>query len=139
MRVHISLPVEAIDRSVPFYEALFGQTVTKRRDDYANFRLDTPAIMLALVKGTANPDHANGARHYGVELPDGDALAAFQTRAEAAGLPIRIEEQVTCCYAVADKFWTTDPDGHEWELWVRTADADSMGTGLPPASKGCCG
>ncbi|MEO0605737.1 MAG: hypothetical protein AAF211_30170 [Myxococcota bacterium] len=47
---------------------------------------------------------------------------------------------MTCCYAVGDKFWATDPDGHEWELWVRTADAESMGSGLPPSdTKPRCG
>lgn len=137
MRVHVSLPVTAIDRSVPFYSSLFGQSATKVREDYANFRLDQPALMLALVQSSPGVDPSGGARHYGVELPDGDVLAAFETRATQAGLPVRVERQVTCCYAVADKFWATDPDGNEWEFWVRTADAESMGSGAPP--KSCCG
>ena len=36
----------------------------------------------------------------------------------------RVEEQVTCCYAVADKWWAADPDGNEWEFWVRSDEAD---------------
>jgi hypothetical protein len=43
-----------------------------------------------------------------------------------AGLTPRIEETVTCCYAVADKFWLKDPDGNEWEFWVRHEEADRM-------------
>ena len=141
MRVHVSLPVAALERSIPFYEGLFGTSVSKHRSDYANFRLDEPSLMLALVQmPKATDDDAGGARHYGVELPDRDTLAAFEARAHEAALPVRVERQVTCCYAVADKFWATDPDGHEWEFWVRTADADSMGTGLPPENgKPCCG
>ncbi|GAA3332624.1 hypothetical protein GCM10020331_093510 [Ectobacillus funiculus] len=31
----------------------------------------------------------------------------------------------TCCYAVQDKFWVTDPDGNEWEFFFYTkADAE---------------
>ncbi|MEM6930828.1 MAG: ArsI/CadI family heavy metal resistance metalloenzyme [Myxococcota bacterium] len=140
MRVHISLPVAAIDRSISFYEDLFGQAVSKQRDDYANFRLDVPGLMLALVQSSNRGDDAEGARHYGIELPDPETLAAFETRAKDAGLAVRVERQITCCYAVGDKFWATDPDGHAWEFWVRTADAESMGSGLPPApAKPCCG
>jgi catechol 2,3-dioxygenase-like lactoylglutathione lyase family enzyme len=152
MRVHISLPVSDITASIGFYQRLFGQTASKVQPDYANFRLDAPALMLALVQTTVGGDDAEGARHYGVELTDGEVLASLRSRAEGKGLPLRIEEQVTCCYAVADKFWATDPDGHQWEFWVRTADADSMGTARPPAEgeaaccapkpaakSGCCG
>jgi hypothetical protein len=35
-----------------------------------------------------------------------------------AGLETRIEENVTCCYAVQDKVWVTDPDGNNWEVYV---------------------
>lgn len=142
MRVHISLPVSDVTASTRFYQRLFGAPATKVREDYANFRLDEPGLMLALVQTSAAHDDAAGARHYGVELPDDDTLARLRAVAEAEGLPLRLEEQVTCCYAVADKFWATDPDGHQWEFWVRTADAESMGTARPPASSsssGCCG
>ena len=30
----------------------------------------------------------------------------------------------TCCYAVQDKFWVTDPDGNEWEFFYTKADSD---------------
>ena len=54
-------------------------------------------------------------------------------------MPYRVEEQVTCCYAVANKFWLTDPDGHEWEFWVRTDEADSMhGETAETDAVGCC-
>ena len=64
--------------------------------------------------------------HFGIELGESDALFDWRDRARAAGLEVRIEEQVTCCYAVADKWWATDPDGNDWEFWVRSADAEAM-------------
>lgn len=39
-------------------------------------------------------------------------------RLAQAGLKTRVEENVTCCYAVQDKVWVTDPDGNNWEVYV---------------------
>ncbi|MEI6431602.1 MAG: VOC family protein, partial [bacterium] len=47
-KTHISLNVRDVEKSVAFYEAFFGQPAHKRRPDYANFDLDTPALKLAL-------------------------------------------------------------------------------------------
>ena len=52
-RVHISLPVSDVEASARFYEKLFGQAPTKRKPDYANFRLDQPALHLSLVQSPA--------------------------------------------------------------------------------------
>ena len=76
-----------------------------------------------------SPEHAGGdakARHFGVELFENDVLGDWRGRLEKAGVPLKIEEQVTCCYAVGDKFWAQDPDGNDWEFWVRSAEADAM-------------
>jgi catechol 2,3-dioxygenase-like lactoylglutathione lyase family enzyme len=132
-RVHISLPVTNLEHSIRFYESVLGQPASKRKDGYANFRLDEPPIHLALVQGDADPASARR-HHFGIEVPDQDQLGAWRARATGADLPVKLEEGQTCCYAVADKFWVTDPDGHEWEVWVRLADADSM---YEPTST-CC-
>jgi hypothetical protein len=34
----------------------------------------------------------------------------------------RDEMQTTCCYAVQDKTWVSDPDGNEWEVFVVLED-----------------
>ncbi|MCB9896064.1 MAG: VOC family protein [Planctomycetes bacterium] len=125
-RIHISLSVSDLHSSVAFYSALFGAEPTKQRDDYANFRLDRPSLHLALVKA---PEHASGdsrARHFGIELFDNVNLSDWQARLEQAHMPLKIERQVTCCYAVGNKFWAKDPDGNDWEFWVRSAEAELM-------------
>jgi hypothetical protein len=46
------------------------------------------------------------------------AIEWFKT----AGLETMTEEATTCCCAVQDKVWVTDPDGHKWEVlscWKR--------------------
>ena len=124
-RIHVNLNVADLTRSVAFYSTLFGHVPTKVRSDYANFRLDAPALHLALVH---KPGHTPAAteQHFGVELFEDAELDTWRERITSAGLAPRIEEQVTCCYAVADKFWVQDPDGNEWEFWVRHAEAEAM-------------
>jgi len=143
-RVHISIEVSDIAKSVAFYSKLFQREPTKTRPDYANFRLETPQLHLALVHKPGKPkepgfDHGNN-RHFGVELFSNDKLKAWLSSAQTSGLVPRIEEDVTCCYAKADKFWTQDPDGHEWEFWVRSAEAESMHGAIETETKSaaCC-
>lgn len=123
-RPHISLDVTDLEAAINFYSAVFACLPTKRYDDYANFRLEEPALHLALVVQTQSTREGN--QHFGIELFDLSALAAWQARMEAAQLPMRVEQSVTCCYAIADKFWLIDPDGHEWEFWVRSDEAEAM-------------
>lgn len=129
-RVHISLEVSDIGRAIDFYSRLFQHEPTKVRDDYANFRLETPALHLALVHKPGRQQEAGAAegnnRHYGIELFSNEKLSDWMNKAQGSGLNPRIEENVTCCYATANKFWAQDPDGHEWEFWVRSGEAESM-------------
>lgn len=143
-RVHISLEVSDLKKSADFYAKLFQHEPTKVLSDYANFRLETPQLHLALVSKPdrapeKGPSHGSN-RHYGIELFSDDRLNAWLGKAQQSGLAVRIEEDVTCCYATANKFWAQDPDGHEWEFWVRTAEADSMHGKKEEMTKkaGCC-
>ena len=52
MRVHISLPVSDVPSSIGFYQRLLGREASKVRDDYANFRLDGPALHLEDLTGS---------------------------------------------------------------------------------------
>jgi len=131
-RVHLNLAVRDIDASVRFYAALFGREPAKRRDDYANWRLDDPGLMLSLV--TATETGPRGEEHMGIELDDLAALGRMQSQIEGRGLAVRPEEGAVCCYATAEKFWVTDPDGNPWEFWVKTGEADVMHA-VPEA---CC-
>jgi catechol 2,3-dioxygenase-like lactoylglutathione lyase family enzyme len=140
-RVHINLPVRDLDKSIDFYHRLFDAAPSKVKSDYANFRLEKPALHLALV---SRPDYTGKdpvfdfGQHFGVELFDDETLNAWKDRVKSTGiLPHLEEEQVTCCYAVADKFWVQDPDGNEWEFWVRTNDEGATLNSSSAAST-CC-
>ena len=137
-RIHVNIKTRDLGQSIRFYSALFGSEPTKVREDYANFRLDEPGLHLALV---LDPSHPGGEseEHFGVELFEQDELDGWRSRLEEKGLAMRVEEAVTCCYAVANKFWVQDPDGNDWEFWVRSAEAEAMhGEGTPTGQTGCC-
>ena len=134
-RIHINLSVRDLEASKAFYAELFGAAPSKEREGYANWRLDAPALHLALVHDPAARPAGESERHFGVELFDQGELATWQARPKKKRVSLRLEEQVTCCYAVGNKFWAKDPDGNEWEFWVRTGEAESM-TGEQNAE--CC-
>ena len=73
-------------------------------------------------------------------------VAATRTFA-AAGLPTRVEDGTTCCYALQDKVWVTGA-GNDWEVYTVLADAGAELEGKtllditarPSAhGGGCCG
>lgn len=125
MRVHISLKVSSLERSLAFYSGLFGEEPSKLKPAYANFRLNEPPVHLALMECPST--HGDGLSHLGFEVPDAEALVAWKRRLEESGVAFEVEDRARCCYAQADKLWLTDPDGYRWELWVRTGDYERMG------------
>lgn len=140
-RVHINIPVSNLEASIDFYTKVFGVAPSKRKPDYANFRLDQPALHLALVLRsdyTGKDPAFDFDQHFGVELFAEDQLAQWKERVKTAGvLPHLEEENVTCCYAISDKFWLQDPDGNEWEFWVRHNDEGDTLFSSSEASS-CC-
>ena len=137
-RIHISLPVSDLENSKAFYARLFGTAPTKVKPDYANWRLDTPALHLALVQAPESADGKSSTRHFGVELFSDADLHEWRVRVLQSGMTVRDEEAVVCCYAKADKFWAQDPDGNEWEFWVRSEEAEQMHGETAVEAEQCC-
>ncbi|HEX2909295.1 MAG TPA: ArsI/CadI family heavy metal resistance metalloenzyme [Chloroflexia bacterium] len=117
-RVHVAINVSDVERSLPFYKILFGQEPAKLRPGYAKFEVAEPAVNFTLNQ---NPNFMPGTgalSHFGIQVKStGEVLAAKQRFIES-GLATFDEENVTCCYAVQDKVWVTDPDGNNWEVFV---------------------
>ena len=117
-RIHMGLAVKNLERSVAFYRTLFGQEPTKTRPRYAKFEVAEPPVNLALneVGGATGPN--NPVAHFGVQVKSTEAVNAVADRLRDAGLETAVEDNVTCCYAVQNKVWATDPDGNKWEVYV---------------------
>lgn len=124
-RVQLALNVSDIDRAVEFYSSLFGSAPAKRQPGYANFAIADPPMKLVLIENpTARGKSVAGAlNHLGIEVSTPDEVRAATARLADAGLEPAVEEATTCCYAVQDKAWVSDPDGAPWEVYTVLADA----------------
>lgn len=117
-RIHIGLAVNDLDRSLDFYRTLLGQEPTKTRPHYAKFEVAEPPVNLSLneVGGATGPN--NPVAHFGIQVKSTEAVSMVADRLKKAGLETAVEDNVTCCYAVQNKVWATDPDGNKWEVYV---------------------
>lgn len=131
MRPHVALATGDLERSVAFYSQLFGQVPTKQRPGYAKFEVLEPPLNLSL-NYTPEVQRQQLPAHFGIQVKSTQEVLEHRQRMLAAGFAARDEEAVTCCYAVQDKVWFSDPDGHQWEVFVVT-DPDAAVHSLPAA------
>ncbi len=134
MKVHLNLATRDLAASVAFYRTLLVAEPVKHYADYALFLTDDPGLELALDLDPAA--NSGDSAHYGVVVASpgdvDDAIARFQT----AGYAVDVETEETCCYAVQNKVWATDPDGRRWETYHVLAETEACDDPSTPQS--CC-
>lgn len=150
-RLHVALDVADLDRSIRFYDRLFDAPPARREPDYARFEPADLALVLSLNPRAMAPTGPQRLSHLGVRVTSAEALDLLRQRLAAAGLATREEQGTACCYAFADKLWTRDPDGNDWELYLRLGDAPvrypgvgeccapAADAGVDSLAAGCCG
>ena len=124
LRPHLALTVTDVDRSVPFYEALFGTEPEKRRPGYAKFSVPEPALNFTLTQGKRS--ELGAFNHAGIQVQTTEDVLAAKERLVSAGLAAFDEMDTTCCYARQDKIWVRDPDGTPWEVFVTHEDVEEQ-------------
>jgi catechol 2,3-dioxygenase-like lactoylglutathione lyase family enzyme len=126
-RVQLALNVSDIDVAVEFYSRLLGAEPAKREAGYANFAVSDPPLKLVLVEvaDERGLGVAGALNHLGVEVESADEVARAAVRLSSEGLDTEVQSQTTCCFAVQDKAWVSDPDGAPWEIYTVLADAPS--------------
>jgi catechol 2,3-dioxygenase-like lactoylglutathione lyase family enzyme len=115
-RVHVHLSTSNLQRSKEFYTRLFGAGPVKEKPDYAKFLPDLGPLNLAISQGAPSAGEGS-AHHLGIQVGSPEIVRRELERVRGVGLPVRVERNVTCCYANQDKFWVVDPDGVEWEIY----------------------
>jgi catechol 2,3-dioxygenase-like lactoylglutathione lyase family enzyme len=134
IKAHISLNVRNIEQSVEFYKKMLGIEPSKVRNGYAKFDVQNPPLNLALNE---IPFNERGAlSHLGIQVASTADVLAVRERWARAGLNTRDEMQTSCCYAVQDKTWVSDPDGNEWEVFVVLEDNLPEASGMDVSA--CC-
>lgn len=138
MKVHISLNVKDVDKSVEFYKKMLGlepvklinaesvaHTVEQKetahglattKTGYAKFDVANPPLNLVLNE--VKYDTGGSLSHLGLQVESTEDVLEFRQKWKSAGLLTVDEMDVNCCYANQDKTWVQDPDGNEWEAFV---------------------
>jgi predicted enzyme related to lactoylglutathione lyase len=135
LRPHLALTVSDIERSIPFYRALFGVEPSKVRPGYARFEVADPALNFTLNEG----DRADGLGAFnpaGIQVGSTDDVLRARARLVEAGLATFDEMDTTCCYAKQDKIWVTAPEGEKWEVFVTHEEVDVQASGSRASA--CC-
>lgn len=146
-RVQLALNVADLEASVGFYSTVFGVEPHKRRPGYANFIVEQPPLKLVLIEVPADQRGAGAAgalNHLGVEVDSVAEVHAASGRLVDAGLATFEETDTTCCYALQDKVWVSDPAGAPWEFYTvkddDPANPEPASASLPllESTGGCC-
>lgn len=133
LKAHLAINVRNVTESIEFYRKLLWIEPSKVRTGYAKFDVQNPPLNLTLNEV---PFGERGAlSHMGIQVSSTEDVLAVREKWTQAGLSLRDEMKVDCCYAVQDKTWATDPDGNEWEVFVVLED------NLPEkaGASACCG
>ena len=121
-RMHVSLYVSNLAASVNFYSTFFGQPANKVKPGYAKYILDKPSLIISFIE---NPDRVqSNFGHLGFQVETFGEMSNLLDKARAQGIVSKEEIGTSCCYAVQDKFWATDPDGVQWEVYYFHEDAE---------------
>jgi catechol 2,3-dioxygenase-like lactoylglutathione lyase family enzyme len=120
--MHVSLYVSNLAATINFYNTFFGQPASKVKAGYAKYELTNPGLIISFVE---NKDrvHKNFG-HLGFQVGSKEEMEARLETARSQNLVSLEEIGTACCYAVQDKFWATDPDGVQWEVYYFHEDAE---------------
>ena len=121
-RMHVSLYVSNINQTVEFYQKLFNQPASKVKEAYAKFELENPSLIISFVENSERVQSNFG--HLGIQVDSKDELEKRLESVRNTGLSILEEEGTNCCFALQDKFWVTDPDGVQWEVYYFHNDVE---------------
>jgi len=136
-RLHVSVAVSDLDKSIHFYSTLFNSAPNVRRPDYAKWMLDDPRINFVIESRGAR----EGVDHLGIQVDDDAELAEVADRLKRAGQSVFEQTGATCCYFRSNKAWAHDPQGVAWETF-HTFDTsevygDDMAVRAAP-EEACC-
>lgn len=112
-RFHVHVSVDDLEANVKFYSTVFGMPPTVLKTDYAKWMVDDPRVNFAISRRGVR----HGVDHLGLQVESAPELAGLRTQVASAKIAALDQPQAQCCYALADKYWITDPQGVAWETF----------------------
>ena len=122
-RFHVHVSVNDLARNIRFYSTLFGTNPAVVKPEYAKWMLEDPRVNFAI----STRDPSLGVDHVGLQVDEPEKLASLEAQLKRADTELIPESNVTCCYAISDKYWVTDPQGAAWEVFHTIEDAPIYG------------
>lgn len=140
LHVHVKAQADQFDRSVSFYETLFGAPPTKARERYAKWMLEDPRVNF-VVEATEDRTGADqpGVHHLGLQVDEPEELAAIGGALKRAAEPLLEVGETVCCFSRSEKSWTADPAGVRWEAFRTFGETTQYGdqTAAERAAEAC--
>jgi catechol 2,3-dioxygenase-like lactoylglutathione lyase family enzyme len=121
-RMHVSLYVSDIAKTVDFYSQFFSAEPVKVKNNYAKFVLDKPSLIISFVENKERVQQNFG--HLGFQVETLEDLNIKLWESKKKNIVAKEEVGTNCCYAKQDKFWVNDPDGVQWEVYYFHEDAE---------------
>lgn len=121
-RMHVSLYVSDIQKTVDFYNKFFAQEPAKVKTNYAKYILESPSLIISFVENAERVQENFG--HLGFQVETVEDLNIKLWEAKKKNIVAKEEVGTNCCYAKQDKFWVNDPDGVQWEVYYFHEDAE---------------
>jgi catechol 2,3-dioxygenase-like lactoylglutathione lyase family enzyme len=118
---HVALYVADIPSAVAQYEKMLGIPPAKVKHDYAKFEIADPPVILSMSLG-GEPGTLS---HLGIRYPSTGDVMSERVRTNNAGVEMLVQENATCCYAKANKYWVSDADGVRWEHYTLLEDVEA--------------
>jgi catechol 2,3-dioxygenase-like lactoylglutathione lyase family enzyme len=134
-RFHVHVSVDDLDANVRFYSTVFAAPPTVLKPDYAKWMVDDRRINFAISKRGLKA----GVDHLGVQVESKTELASLRKQAAAAEVAALDQPKAECCYACADKYWITDPQGVAWETFHTLDSIPVYGLTERVQRTACCG
>jgi catechol 2,3-dioxygenase-like lactoylglutathione lyase family enzyme len=135
-RMHVSLYVKNIEKTVEFYQNFFNQEATKVKAGYAKFTLDKPSLVISFVENAKNITPLFW--HLGFQIDTEEELTKRLEAAKLLKFDTLEETGTACCYAKQDKFWVMDPDGYRWEVYLLHEDVEFNDPQYQTEAEACC-
>jgi len=121
-RMHVSLYVSDLSKSIEFYNSFFGAEPVKVKPAYVKYLLENPSLIISFVENKERVQQNFG--HLGFQVETVEDLNIKLWEAKKKNIVSKEEKGTNCCYAKQDKFWATDPDGVQWEVYYFHEDAE---------------
>lgn len=134
-RMHLHVSVDDLNKSITFYNTLFGTAPTVQKTDYAKWMLTDPLVNFAISQRGAK---AGLVDHVGIQVDNDEELTEIKSRLDAAGMSVLTQEGTTCCYAKSDKHWVQDPSGIAWETYHILDSASTFNDDAHDNESACC-